>query len=61
MNSRKTFTLRLDEKMLDKLHFVSEKNKRSVNNQIEFLLEQFIEDFEKENGVILLPDEDQAQ
>ena len=58
MNNRKTFTLRLDEKLLNKLHYVSGKNKRSVNNQIEVLVEQFIEEFEKENGSIPQSDND---
>ncbi len=58
MNIRKTFTLRIDEKLLEKLHYASEKNKRSVNNQIEVLIEQFIEQFEKENEKIPLSEEE---
>ena len=52
MKSRKTFTLRLEESMLSKLGYISAQNKRSINNQIEVLLEKFIEDFEKDNGKI---------
>ena len=52
MKSRKTFTLRLEEAMLSKLGYISTQNKRSINNQIEVLLEKFIEDFEKDNGKI---------
>lgn len=54
MKSRKTFTLRLEEAMLSKLGYISTQNKRSINNQIEVLLEEFIADFEKDNGKIPL-------
>jgi len=52
MNYRKTFTLRLEEKMLEKLHFTANKDKRSLNNQIEVVLEKFLEAFEDEYGKI---------
>jgi hypothetical protein len=55
MAQRKTFTLRLDEDLLDKLHYAAEYNARSSNAQIEFLVKRFIEAFEDEHGVILLP------
>ena len=53
MKSRKTFTLRVEEPILNKLHYIANKNKRSANNQIELLIEDFISAFEKENGEIL--------
>ena len=52
MQNRKTFTLRVEESTLSKLHHISKQNKRSVNNQIEILIESFISDFEKANGEI---------
>lgn len=52
MSKRKTFTLRLDEDTLERLHYVSDKNKRSVNNQLEILIDDFISDFQKKNGEI---------
>jgi len=52
MGKRKTFTLRLDEDTLKQLHYISDKNMRSINNQIEILIYNFISDFEKENGEI---------
>ncbi len=58
MKPRKTFTLRLDESILTKLGFISTHNKRSINNQIEVLLEGFISDFEKQHGEIPLEQED---
>ena len=58
MKSRKTFTLRLEEAMLSKLGYISTQNKRSINNQIEVLLEGFISDFEEQHGEIPLEQED---
>ena len=58
MRDRKTFTLRLETDLLDKLHFVAQKNRRSANNQIEILLEEFIEKFEQEYGQIPLSEGD---
>lgn len=52
MKNRKTFTLRLDEDMLNKLSYISNKNKRSINNQLECMVDDLISAFEKENGVI---------
>lgn len=54
MKNRKTFTLRLDEDMLTKLGFIADSNKRSINNQLECMVDQLISNFEKENGVIPL-------
>lgn len=58
MKSRRTFTLRLEDGLLKKLHVASEKNKRSVNNQIECLIEEFISDFESEHGQVVPSDEE---
>lgn len=60
MNSRKTFTLRIEEDTLNRLHYIAKLNKRSANNQIEILIETFISDFEKANGEIPLPDDGES-
>ena len=57
MNSRRTFTLRVDDNLLDKLHYVANENRRSANNQIEVLIESFIADYEAQNGEIPLPEQ----
>ena len=44
--------LRLEENALAKITFIAKKQKRSLNNQIEFLVEQFIEKYESEHGPI---------
>ena len=57
MKYRKTFTLRLEEKMIEKLHYIAAINKRSLNNLIEVVLEKHLENFEKEHGEIIFVEE----
>lgn len=46
------FTLRLDDKKHEKLKIIADKQGRSLNKQIEFVLYNFIEDYEKVAGKI---------
>ncbi|NLK87799.1 MAG: Arc family DNA-binding protein [Clostridiaceae bacterium] len=46
------FTLRLDEQIYNKIKVISELDRRSINAQIEFFLEQSIEEYEKQHGKI---------
>ena len=48
--------LRISEDTGKKLKVISEKNCRSFNSQVEFILLQFIADYEKVNGKIDLTD-----
>ena len=41
----------------DKLKAIADKNRRSVSNQLEYLMIQYIENYERENGEIPLADE----
>ena len=47
----KSFCLRLDEKMLDKLHFIADYEGRSANGQIMVLVRDAIEQYEKIHGI----------
>ena len=49
---KRTFTFRVEDSLWEKFHTIANSNKRSVNNQLEVIVEQFITDFEKENGEI---------
>ena len=51
---KKVFTLRLQEDNFNKIKFIAEKNKRSIAMQIEYLVEQFIDQYEKEHGKIII-------
>ena len=46
------FNLRLDDETHDKIKFIAEKQSRSQNKQVEFIIKQFISDYEKINGNI---------
>lgn len=49
---KRAFTMRMQSSNFEKIRIISEYNKRSIAMQIEFLIEQCISDFEKENGTI---------
>ncbi len=48
--------LRLEEDTWSKISYIAKKNKRSLNSQIEFIVQECIEEYEKSNGVIPLAD-----
>ncbi|MEX1028642.1 MAG: Arc family DNA-binding protein [Paenibacillaceae bacterium] len=50
--NKRVFTLRLEEENFEKIKFIADKNKRSIAMQIEYLIEQHINEFEKKNGII---------
>jgi len=47
-----TTQLRLKDATAEKLKFIADQQCRSMNQQIEYILLQFISDYEKVNGVI---------
>lgn len=50
--NKRVFTLRLQDENFEKIKVIAEKSKRSIAMQIEYILEQYIERYEKENGNI---------
>ena len=52
-------TLRIDEVVFKKIKYTALKDRRSLNSQVEFVLEKFAEDFEKEYGVIPIEESDE--
>lgn len=50
--------LRLHEALYDKIRTISTMEKRSLNNLIEFVLQKYVEDYEKKNGPVPLADEE---
>ncbi len=48
----KSLSIRIDEEMLNKLHYVADYEARSANSQILVLIRNCIKDFEKEHGEI---------
>ena len=50
----KSMSLRIDDKMLNKLHYVADYEGRSANSQILILIRDCIEQFEEKHGKIEL-------
>lgn len=50
----KSLSIRIDEEMLDKLHYVADYEARSANGQIIVLIRECIEQFEEKHGKIEL-------
>lgn len=50
--ANKSLSIRIDEKMLNKIHVVADYEGRSANSQILILIRDCIEEFEKEHGKI---------
>jgi hypothetical protein len=48
----KSFSIRIDNKMLDKLHVVADYEGRSANSQVLILIRDCIEKYEEKHGVI---------
>ena len=48
----KHLTIRIDEKMLNKIHVVADYEGRSANSQILILVRDCVERFEKEHGEV---------
>ena len=46
--------LRLDEQLYEKIREVAVKEKRSLNNLIEYVLQKYVQEYEQQNGVILV-------
>lgn len=51
---KRAFTMRMQHDNFEKIKFIAGYNKRSIAMQIEFLIENCIDDFEQENGSIPL-------
>lgn len=49
---KRQFTLRLSDENFEKIKYIAGINKRSIAMQIEFLIEQYIKQWENEHGVI---------
>lgn len=50
--------LRLNETIYEKVKLISTREQRSMNNFIEFVVQRYIEEYERKNGEIEIPLED---
>ena len=49
-----SFSLRIDEILMNKFRIVADAHKRSATKEIELLIEQAVSQFERENGEIFI-------
>lgn len=52
--AKSSYPLRLDEEIMEKIKILSEQNSRSLNKQLEFIVKNYLNDYEKTNGEIPL-------
>lgn len=57
MKKNKHISIRIDEEVLQKFHYVAKYEDRSASGQIMFLINNCIRDFENKHGKIELTDE----
>lgn len=55
MNKNKHISIRIDENVLQKFHYVSKYEDRSASGQIMYLINTCIREFEEKHGAIELP------
>lgn len=53
------FNIRTEQQIIDKISIIAQKNERSLNREIVYLIKKRIEEFEAEHGEIDLPDKTQ--
>ena len=56
MKKNKHISIRIDENILQKFHYVSKYEDRSASGQIMYLINSCIRDFEGKHGQIELPE-----
>lgn len=58
-NYYQPFSLRVSETLLDKIKFIANQNKRSANKEIEFILENYVREYEEAHGIITTDNDEQ--
>ena len=58
MKKDKHLGLHINSDIHHKLHFISQYEGRSANGQVIYLIQKCIREFEKENGVIAEPEDE---
>lgn len=50
--NKRVFTLRLQDDIFDQIDYLAKEQHRSMTNFIEYVLLQYLNDYQQENGVI---------
>jgi len=46
------FSLRIPEELIEKVKGIAMENKRSANKELEYIIQAYVENWEKQNGII---------
>lgn len=55
-HKNKAYNLRLKEELMDKVREIAKKEYRPLSHQLEMIIKEYIEKYEKENGEIKVED-----
>ena len=50
-DNKTRYTLRIDDNLLEKVHVICKKEQRSLNQQLIFMLQNLVDDYEKQYGL----------
>lgn len=56
----KAYTLRIDNDLMDKVRKVAEKEHRKISDQLEMIIEEYINNYESKNGNIVIGEINQS-
>ena len=57
-STKQQSVLRIEEDLYEKIRVLARKDHRSINNMIEHVLQTYVEEYEQNNGTILIDTED---
>ena len=49
------FSLRIPDKLIEKIKHIASLNKRSANKEMEYILQSYVDDWEKDHEKISIP------
>lgn len=58
---KKSYPLRINEDLFLKIQQIANLSSRSINKEFEFIINQFVLDYEKQNGEIIVNTDDLYQ
>lgn len=53
-SNKSPFTLRIEDRIFDKMRIASKKEHHSMNNMIEYILLEYLKEYESKNGEIVV-------
>lgn len=54
--NNKAYPLRINEELKEKAKIIASKEQRKLNQQIEYIIKQYVDEYEEKNGQITIKD-----